>query len=137
MLPHTLGSVGCCKGVRGSRGVSVEDAAGTDSVPGSRVALVGSASPNPAPRSWLLPWLEGSGLRGAAARATPLLPHCPASRCLSFPLELRTDCLERPHVCVLHGSGWFRAAWMHVGEQSTRPVGCKIAFLEAAHGPGD
>lgn len=137
LLPRAPVLAGHCEGTHSSHGILEEDAVGTGSVLGSRLALVGSASPDPAPCSWLLPWQEGSGLRGAAARAIPLLPRCPASRCLSFPLELQPDCEEQPRVRVLNGSGWFLAAWMHVGEQSARPVGCKIAFLEAAHGPGD
>lgn len=100
-------------------------------------APVGSASPDAAPRSWLLPWQEGSGLRGAAAAAIPRLARCPASRCLSFPLEPQPDCEEQLRLCALNGSGWFLAAWVHVGEQSARAVGCEIAFLEAARGPGD
>lgn len=102
---------------------------GTGSVPGSRVAPVGRwvvSAPT------LLPWQEGSRLRDVAVGAIPLLP-----RCLSFPLELEAACEEQPGVRVLSGSGWFCAAWMRVGEQSARPVAWKIAFLEAAHGPGD
>lgn len=84
------------------------------------------------PGNALLPWQEESRLRGVAVEAILLCPWC-----LSFPLELETAHEEQPGVCVLSGSGWFCAAWMRVGEQSARPVAWKIAFLEAAHGPGD
>lgn len=129
-------------GGRGSPGLGVKDAA--SSCPGFDRPPWGSGGDSGGCRGYR----RCAGLLGGSGGgASPALgpgeqtrgrhASSPRPSCLSFPLEPQPDCEEQPRVCRLNGSGWFRAAWMRVGEQSARPVGCKIAFLEAAHGPGD